>query len=403
MVRAAAVAVVLPLAACGDLLQVDSPGRIVDEDLASKDAIPGMIVGMKYDLSQAVDATQEFLALAAVELWHGGSYDWSDIPRGIITEEDIGGEWNSPQQARWVAETGVERIRDFLDAAEFGRSPAVAQAYVYAGYANRILGENFCSSVIDGGPEIPNTEHFTRAEGHFTQAITIGQAAGRADLVNAGYAGRASVRAYAGDWAGAASDAAQVPSGFEYFAEIDTEMRNEIVYETHNRFEYTVWGTYMEAAPGDARAPWQIMYDDAGQIANGANGSTPHYQQRKYTSNSDDVALSKGTEMLMIRAEAELRINGAGGIAAAYGHMNAARAEYGMAALTPALDLPSAWAELRFERGATLWLEGRRFGDLRRWYNEGAGSPAYDASLEGRATCMPISRAERLSNPNLRG
>ena len=94
---------------------MESPGRIADSDLGTKDAIPGMVIGMKYDLSQATDAMQEFLALAAVELWHGGSYDWGDVPRGVILEEDVGGSWNSPQQARWVAETGVERIRELLD------------------------------------------------------------------------------------------------------------------------------------------------------------------------------------------------------------------------------------------------------------------------------------------------
>ena len=121
---------------------------------------------------------------------------------------------------------------------------------------------------------------------------------------------------------------------FVFYSEIDTELRNELTYETHSRFEYTVWGTYMEDHPDDPRAPWIIVYDQAGQVANGANGTTPHYQQKKYTSNSDDVALSRGTEMLMIRAEAALRSND---IAGAYTHMNAARAFHGMDPLSTSL------------------------------------------------------------------
>jgi hypothetical protein len=350
-----------------------------------------MVIGMKYDLSQATDAQQEFLALAAVELWHGGSYDWADIPRGVILEEDVGGTWSSPQQARWVAETGVERIRELLEPEEFTRSASVATAYVYAGYANRLLGDNFCSSVIDGGSEVSNTVHYERGIEHFGNAITIGQAAGRSELVNAAYAGRAHMKAMMGDWAGAASDAAQVPVDFVFYSEIDTELRNELTYETHSRFEYTVWGTYMEDHPDDPRAPWVIALNADGTVANGANGQTPHYQQKKYTSNNDDVALTKGTEMLMIRAEAALR--GAGGVTEAYTHMNAARAFYGMDPLTPAGD---GWDDLKFERGATLWLEGRRFGDLRRWNAEGK-----DDFFASRDKCLPISEAERLSNPNI--
>jgi len=396
--KVVALATLMPLAACSDLLDVESPGRIADDDLGTKDAIPGMVIGMKYDLSQAVDGTQEFLALAAVDLFHGGSYDWSDIPRGVILEEDVGGEWSSPQQARWVAETGVERMRELLEADAFGRSRDVAQAYVYAGFANRILGDNFCSSVIDGGPEVSNTVHYERGIEQFTNAIQIGGAAGATELVNAAYAGRAHMKAMMGDWAGAAADAAQVPTSFEYYAEIDTELRNELTYETHNRFEYTVYGTFMESHPDDPRAPWAIIYDNAGQVARGANGSTPHYQQQKYEDNSSDVALTKGTEALLIRAEAALRSSD---MATAYARMNEARAFYGMDPLTPAADLAGAWADLRYERGATLWLEGRRFGDLRRWYAE--SGPAHDDSFNGRDTCLPIARAERLSNPNLRG
>jgi len=170
-------------------------------------------------------------------------------------------------------------------------------------------------------------------------------------------------------------------------------MRNELTYETNDRFEYTVWGTYMEDAPDDPRAPWVIALNADGTVANGANGQTPHYQQKKYTSNSSDVALSKGTEMLMIRAEAALRSND---IPGAYTHMNAARAFYGMDPLAVAGSDAAAWDDLKFERGATLWLEGRRFGDLRRWNAEGK-----DDFFASRDKCLPISEAERLSNPNI--
>jgi len=398
--RIAALAALVGTGACGDILKVESPGRISDDDLGSKDAVPGMVTGMKYDLSQAVDANLEILALASEEMFHGGSYDWADIPRGVINDDDPGvaGSWNSTQQARWVSEHGIPKIQDVLTESEFSKSPEVARAYVYGGYANRILGGSWCSSVIDGGPEIPNTDHFQRAVDQFTAAIPVAQAAGRSDLVNAAYAGRAQAKVLMGDWTGAAADAAQVPADFTFSAEIDTEMRNELAYETHARYEYTVYDTYMEAHPDDPRAPWVIALNNDGTVANGANGSTPMYQQNKFDDNASDVALSKGTEMLLVRAEAALRSSD---IAGAYGFMNQARDVYGMDHLTVAADIAAAWADLRYERGATLWLEGRRLEDLRRWYAE--SGPAHDDTLNGRATCIPISKAEKLANHNFRG
>ena len=389
----------------GDGCVLGSPGRgEPGPDLGrrrqTKDAIPGLVTGMKFNLSGAVRANLEILALASEELYHGGSYDWADIPRGVINDDDPGvnGSWSQTQQARWVAEDGIAKLQEELTADEFNKSPYVARAYLYAGYSNRILGGTWCSSVIDGGPEIPNTDHFQRAIEQFTSAIPIAQAAGRDDLVNAAYAGRAQTKALTGDWAGAAADAAKVPASFVFNAEIDIELGNILAYETHNRYEYTVYQTYMDSHPDDARAPWVIAYNNDGTVANGANGSTPHYRQEKFPTQDTDVALAKGSEMLLVQAEAALRSND---IAEAYDFMNEARDVYAMDHLTPAADLAGAYADLRFERGATLWLEGRRFEDLRRWFNDTGA--AHDNTLNGTRHVHAHSEGREAGQLELRG
>ena len=400
MLRIATLALLLPLGACSDLLKVESPGRISDSDLGTKDAIPGMVTGMQYNLSDGVNNDFELVAMMTEELYHGGSYAWADIPDGVIYDDDpyVNGAWSQTQQARWVAEDGINRLKDLLGDAEFAKSSYVARAYLYAGYANRILGGNWCTSVIDGGPEVSNTEHFTRAIDEFTQAIAVGQAAGVSDVVNAAYAGRAQIEVLTGDWANAAADAAKVPTDYVFNAQIDTEMNNDLWYETHTRNEYTVWGTYMESHPDDPRAPWVIARNADGTVASGANGTTPHYRQEKYTGADSDVPLAKGTEMLEVRAEAALRSND---IATAYARMNEARAFYGMDALPVAGNMDDAWADLHFERAATLWIETRRLEDLRRWYED--SGPAHVDFLADRAKCVPIPQAEKLANPNFHG
>jgi hypothetical protein len=71
--RTLAVVALLPLGAC-DLLKVEAPGRIADEDLNNPIAFDGLVAGMQYDLSQGYDASNQDLALFTGELWHGGSY-----------------------------------------------------------------------------------------------------------------------------------------------------------------------------------------------------------------------------------------------------------------------------------------------------------------------------------------
>jgi len=353
---------------------------------------------MSYNLAEAMTDVLEFSSLASGEMWHGGSYDWADIPRGIILPEDVNSEWADMQQARWVAEHGIVRMSEIYEEGAFNSSPLVARAYLLAGFSNRLLGEMLCETAIDGGPKQPYTVHFDRALAQFTKAIEIGEAAGTEDIVTAAYAGRASIKAWTGDWAGAALDAQQVPAAFEYMAILQSPSpSNDLQYETYDRPEYTVYNTFLADHPDDPRAEWRIVYEQDGSVATGANGATPFYQQQKYTTPGSDIPLTKGTEMLVLRAEAALRNDD---IPGAFLLLNEARDFYGMEALTTPSSIEEAWDTLQYERSATVWLENRHLWDARRWFAEGEASPAYYGFLEGRHQCVPISEEEVDSNEN---
>lgn len=395
------------LFACSDVLSLDieSPGSIADDDLNTVDAIRGLVAGMSFDLTQAMDGGlfQELL-VAGGELWHGGSYDLGTYPRGILqqTPEDWDGEYGTMQQARWVAEAGLRRISTILEPSEFESSALVARAYLMAGFANRILGERQCTSTIDGGPEVPNTEHFARADSLFSRAIQVAQAVGNDEYAYAGLGGRASIRAWSGDWAGAETDATQVPADFSYDAIFSTSVgavNNDLVFETTSRKEYTVFQTmWVTNDPDDPRVTWQIVLDGAGEVEKGQDGETDFYQQLKFLNQDADIPLTHGTEMLVLRAEARLR---AGDLTGMTTLLNLARDEYGLANLAEPATVADAWPVLRFERAAVLWLEGRRLFDLRRWETD--GGVVADPFSVGRDTCFPISDEERRVNTNLSG
>lgn len=401
--RALAVVALLPLGAC-DLLKVEAPGRIADEDLNSPVAFDGLVAGMQYDLSQGYDASTEELVTFSGELWHGGSYDLGEVPRGITDPEDQNFEWAEGQKARWTAEDGLRRMKATYEAAGtpdiFERDAGVAEAYMYAGFANRFLGEMLCATAIDGGGEQPHTVHFERADSNFTRAIEVGGRAGAQSIVTAAYGGRATIRVWLGDWAGAVSDAQQVDINFQRILPYTNEVENTLSYETNQRFEYSVWGTEFEDYPDDPRAPWQIVFNTDGTITNGANGSTPMYQQLKYPTLGSGVPLTDGTEMLVLRAEAALRNND---IAGAFALINESRAFYGMDALEVPGDIRTAWTTFHHEKGAETWMETRRIGDLRRWFAAGPSAPEYHPFLEGRETCFPISDEECRVNDSLDG
>jgi starch-binding outer membrane protein, SusD/RagB family len=398
--RIAALAMVGLLGAGCDF-SVTNPGALDDDALNTRQAMAGLVNGMSGDLSFALGNYLNRVAVASGELVHAGNFvTEAAYFRGDFGPDEVNADWARMQRARWVAEDGIRRMQSVLGS-DFESHPDAARAYLYAGFANRLMGENACVAVIDAGPALDSNVHFERADSLFTRAISIAQAQGRANLVSAGRGGRATVRAWLGDWAGAESDAVQVAPSFVFNAIFSTNTsreNNELSVQTISRRETTVWNTTHAQGPIDLRTPWDTVFAGSGAILRGQDGNTPFFRQTKYTSLGDDVALVRGTEMLLLRAEAALR--GSGGVEAAVQLMNQGRAEAGMGAASAA-GPAEAWALLQAERGSVLWLEGRRLWDLRRWHAE--SPPVFNDFLDGRNKCIPPGADEAAANPNLQG
>jgi hypothetical protein len=390
------------LASCS--LDVTNPGPIEDSKLQTPDAVPALVVGMSADYANVYDEMVRITAIASDELGHGGSYTQEGLwVRGIIRPEDVNGLWSAMHRARFEAESGIDRFKAFSGTSfDYGKSVYSARANLFAGLTNRLLGETVCGAVFDNGPLQSDSAYFQRADTFFTEAIKIALVAnGATDVLNAAYGGRASVRAWLGNWDAAIADAAQVPTAFVYnavFSLNSTREQNSLVQETYVRREFSLYNTSWAQVFKDPRVPWDTIKTSNGAIQTGQDGKTPYFRQAKYTDLGADIPVVKGTEMRLLQAEAALRKND---IAGAYTFMNQARANYKMAALTPASDLATAWKTLEFERGATLWLEARRLWDLRRW---GADpGPAKNTFLATRDKAVPVSLEEYQTNPNFAG
>jgi hypothetical protein len=164
--------------------------------------------------------------------------------------------------------------------------------------------------------------------------------------------------------------------------------------------------------PQDPRAPFTDCTLGGCPNAQGADGSTPHLRQEKYQSHGAEIPVVKGTEMRLIEAEAFLR---ADNVLLAINSINEARLLWGLPAIDPTgMTLQDGWTTLDHERHLTLWLEGRRFFDIRRW--DAAGTLDYLPAVmwisggtlvypgeNPRDICIPISESECLTNVNVKG
>jgi starch-binding outer membrane protein, SusD/RagB family len=395
--KAALLAALLASTGCGDAFTVDNPGLIEDVTLESPTVFGALVAGISGDFAQAMGVARSISEMTFEMQAAGPTVEpWSI---GVFEPVAMNGWWTAMQRARWVAEDGIERMKRNMPAAEFAKSDLIARAQLFAAFSNRFLGENFCYAVFDGGPAQARTEHFKRAEQQFTTAMATAQAAGSsaASIYTAALAGRASVKAWQGNWAGAVQDAAQIPVGFKYqalYSSNTARENNNYVFYTWNQWYATMANTpWLEAK--DPRTPMVVQLDAKGGQIRTRDGRWPAIAQAKFRTYNDDINIVSGNEMLLLRAEAALRNKDLAGMTTL---LNASRAAYAMAPLAVPATEADAWKTLVFERGATLWLEGRRFWDLTRWNAQGV-----DQQYKGRSQCWPIAKIEMDTNPNLAG
>jgi hypothetical protein len=445
---------------------VMNPGLIPDDALDKPEAWPAVVVGARRALSDAIGssaATATGQRTGGQLLYWGaavtfeinpagstGSYGIPpDVQAGFLTDDASDDDWASANQARYAPEAAVARFRRVMPDTLFRKSPLVAQAYLYAGFANRLLGENFCQSVIPvelpgtqyalaPGSLGPHTLYFLRADTAFTNAIAVFIASGRTDtqttnFIRAARAGRASVLADLATyglatWADAVADAALVPDTSRFqvpYSAASPDQYNYLYWARANQSfrAHTQWGTFYEdyyRRTRDPRVRWDTTTkaDTLGDAAVAKfGGRVPFWPEAKYTTTSDPVRLSSGWEMRLIEAEAALVSNDA---PTAVNKMNLRRANLAQPLYNTAITVDSAWTLLKLERALELWLEARRLGDLRRWlvnnvpgaYVDGTYRASHPGPLSAtpietmtapvaRALCFPVGRNERETNPNI--
>jgi hypothetical protein len=407
----------LALVACDT--DVTNPGPIQDSFLNDASAQDALVAGMERATGIALNWVAYTSAAIAREIHPSGSTGSFGITikqqRGELIPEETSAYWNRAHRARFLTTDGIRGIEE-LEPSEQDQA-ALAEAYLLSGYAHRLLGESWCEGVIDQ-QVVPSTAYLDIAEAAFTTAAQLGTG----DVATAAIAGRASVRAFRGEWGGAVSDAGSVPDDFEYVMRYfdlgDDVQSNRVHVSTKNEpyKAHTQWSTWIEEyglsdnnPSGDPRVPY-LVTDEDGDAAIDCCGTVPWWPQTKFANNDYPIELSSGPEMRLIEAENHLRNNELG---PAVVIINDLRAAAGMDAVDPGT-VEEGWTFLKRERAIEMWLEGRRLPDLRRWNDSGApgelqpleqvgdGSTDTGSHLQTRHFCYPIPDSEKETNPNLR-
>jgi len=320
---------------------------------------------------------------------------------GVNSCTTVTGVYTPLSTARGEADAAIERLSGWTAAQVPNIKALEAQANLYSGFSYATLGMAMCQAAFDKGPLVNQLGMFALAEQRFTAAIA---AASLTNVLNAAYAGRARVRLYQHNAAGAAADAQLVPAGFVFNAAMDAtnarrfnHIYNAISTSGALTVETTARALTTETGQVDPRSA-TIKLNTAP-----ADGLNQIFIPTKY--NAATLAAGQSIPQPITRyAEAQLILAEAQGGASAVSIINTMRAAASLNPYTGPTDAASIKNLIASERQRVLFLEGFRPFDVERMnlpLVPAVGSPYLQGGVYGGTVCFPVPDIEKNNNPNI--
>lgn len=221
--------------------------------------------------------------------------------------------------------------------------------------------------------------------------------------VNRAIAARLAV--YAEDWQGAldaldnsfmnlgASSEAELLAGPAHTYAGGTDRFNPYYYipNADQNLLIAVSPTHInDAETGDLRLDRMFDLRDDPATTQDIPGFSANYQIGKYASSTSSVPFIRNEELLLIYAEANAQIGGATELANAVSAINTIRNIWGVGNYTGTVDKASLIDEVLKQRRYSLWGEGHRWVDMRRYDRLGD----IDTSLDGGRVPTNIGRPQ---------
>jgi tetratricopeptide (TPR) repeat protein len=395
-------------AGCNQLLDVEIPGRVSEQDLDDPALAATLVAGALGEFECAFNQLVPTNAFLTGEFISSNffldSNAWGrreepfmlDSPGACPAGRGVAvyGYYTPMQRARWMAEDAARRIEAFPDAEVPDKPGKLAALYAYAGYAYIHLGQNYCEIAVDNGPLMTTDEVLDAAVERFTDAIQLAQSAGNSDILNMARVGRARAYLNLNRLDEAAQDAEQVPEGFVRYAAYSTaSVRRE--NSTYNRTEtlYLSVGEDWRNLEVDGAPDPRVPVEDTGIV--GQDGTTSQWNQMKYTLRSDPIPIASWREAQFIIAEAR-------GGQEAIDAMNRVRALHNLSPLSLS-DVDDMLATILEERRREFFLEGQRHSDMIRHNIPFPSGLNHKGQIFQDYECMPLPNVERFNNPNISG
>lgn len=406
----------LGVGACDGFLDVDAAGVVDADDLGNPANAHLLVSGAIADFECALGGHIMNSALLGNEL-RDASVTAARFPldqRIIDGSSPYGvnacnsnppGIYRPLSTARWAADNALRLLDEWTDQQVADRTALIAQAAAHSGYSHVLLGESFCTVVIEeNGPEVQPAAAFTAAVERFTRAITSARSVGDSETENMALLGRARAHLNLGNEAEAAADARallQTAPRFQRHAGASTahSRRWNRVGDEFFGGRVTVDPMFRDLDVQGTPDP-RVEAFDTGTL--GHDSATPVWMVTKIGSarNVDlrvrPLPVGTWREAYLIIAEAE-------GGQEAVNRINLLRDNWDLPHFSSS-DPEEIRQQVIEERARELYLEGHHLNDLRRFalpQVPAPGQPYRQGGLYGDVRCFPLPDVERNTNPNV--
>ena len=421
----------LALGAC-DILDVNNPNSLVEEDIRSEAAAAAVVNGTLTLVSSSVSQSWQPYLVASDEMrWIGSRDAWLSLDLGFVDDplnEFIDGPFPAMGQARWMSDEAIEILTG-----HHGNNPStaiktdLARAHLYSGIIYMVIGEiqedfAFSDKTESGAPIGPDnmSQVLDGAIERFSTALSGFNEVGNSDLAIAARALRARARQSRAIWD--VINPSPSGDGLVSSAEAGADAR-DVIANVADDWTYNL--TFSSASRSNSMASWvndrkenQIdlsiaTVDDQNDI-NGIALQDPidgvddpavikWLNQWKGGSYLDKggiyppLTLASTRMMRLILAENALKGMDSNAFATQINHIRALDGQ------TPYSGQISEMEMLQHTRRVNVMLQGLRLADMYRWGLRDPKWQGASAASSSPGTMLPISIIEVRANCHLNG
>jgi len=405
----------LLMAGCDGILSVEAPGLVDASDLGNPENAGFLVTGTISDFDCALGAFIVNQGLLGNELQDASvtAGRFSLDQRTITDTSPYGvngcagnppGIYRPLATARWSADNALQSLDGWSDAQVANRTRLIGQAAAYSGYSHVLMGEAFCSVVIQElGPAVQPSTAFEAAVARFTRSVEAARASGDAATEAMALLGRARAQLNLGNGSQAAADARAALAVNPQFNVVSTasaasSRRWNRVGDEFLGGRITVPPPFRDLTVG-GEPDTRVNVVDTGTL--GHDSATPVWLVTKYGA-SRAPGLRDGSLPVATWREAHLIIAEVEGGEEAVNRINVLRNHHGLPIFSSS-NAQEIQQQVREERSRELFLEGHHLNDMRRFNMPQIPAPGTQyrqGGIYGNANCFPLPEVERNANPN---